>query len=314
MSQQHWEAFYREGTLISCPTNPEPYYAGEVREAWVRFFAALDNGARILDIGTGNGPIALIAKETADANGRNFSIDGVDLAEIDPHRDVPDGARLLEGVRFHPGVSTEDLPFEDGLFDAISGQYIVEYTDAEKTLEECFRVLAPGGRCQLMLHHSDSIVVQFGFETLRQADAVQIDTRIVQRFRRFCERSMGAQQGAESAYRQLATGVEQLEQQAAVSANPVFLKFVIESLGQLMQDQTRLGRGRALKQSMQLERNIGHWVQRVKDLVSAAQSDDDIQKLTSFCDRIGFDEIETALQYQYGDKLIGWRINLHKPH
>ena len=80
MTSDHWASYYRSGALVSCPTNPEPYYTMEVRDAWVRFFAALADGDRVLDIGTGNGPVALIARQTAEENTRSYRIDGVDLA------------------------------------------------------------------------------------------------------------------------------------------------------------------------------------------------------------------------------------------
>ena len=172
MDTDHWASYYRSGALVSCPTNPEPYYTMEVREAWAQFFSGLDDGDRILDLGTGNGPVALIASETARENARHYEIDGVDLADINPHQHVPGGANLLAGIRFHGGVNIESLPFSGQKFDAISGQYIVEYTDKGKTIAECARVLTPGGRCQFILHHDDSIIVRNALESLRQAELI----------------------------------------------------------------------------------------------------------------------------------------------
>ena len=127
MNLEHWESYYRGGALVSCPMGLEPGYTGEVRDAWVTFFATLPDGARVLDIGTGNGAVALIAKETAATLGRSFEIHGVDLARVDPVRHVPNGATLLAGIEFHPGVPAEQLPFEANGFDAVSGQYALEW-------------------------------------------------------------------------------------------------------------------------------------------------------------------------------------------
>jgi hypothetical protein len=47
MNLKHWEFYYRGGAQVSCPTNPEPCYTLEVREAWASFFASLADGAAV---------------------------------------------------------------------------------------------------------------------------------------------------------------------------------------------------------------------------------------------------------------------------
>lgn len=313
MNLKHWESYYRGGALVSCPTNPEPYYTMEVRQAWENFFAALDDGARILDLGTGNGPIALIARETADANARTFQIDGVDLADIDPHNDVPEGTELLRGINFHAGVNTEDLPFADGQFAAVSGQYIVEYTDAGKSLAECLRVLSPGGRCQFILHHLDSIIVRNGIESLRQADIVQHETKTLRKFRRYCERSSESPARADSARRQLLAAGAQLQRMAEESSNPLLLKFVIDSVSALLRNRERLSRGQMLQRTNLLERELRNWVLRLQDLVSAALSERDVADLLQDCRALGFSDLTSSTQMQGSVNLIGWRLTMTRP-
>ncbi len=99
-TSEHWESYYR-GALVSCPMGLEPNYTGEVRDAWVTFFATLPDGARVLDVGTGNGAVALIARETAGTLGRRFEVHGVDLAQIDPTRHVKNGEVLPAGHHVH---------------------------------------------------------------------------------------------------------------------------------------------------------------------------------------------------------------------
>jgi len=123
MSVEHWEAYYRGGAIATCPMGPGTTYTLELRDLWLAFFAALDDGGRVLDVGTGNGAITLLAKEAATAAGRHLEIHGADLAAIDPPRHVPNGASLFAGIAFHAGVPCERLGFADGSFDAVSGQY-----------------------------------------------------------------------------------------------------------------------------------------------------------------------------------------------
>ncbi len=77
MTLDHWAAYYRGGALVSCPVNAGLNYDQDVRDAWVRFFSSLPDGARILDIGTGNGAVALIAKEMAAERSRELHVTGV---------------------------------------------------------------------------------------------------------------------------------------------------------------------------------------------------------------------------------------------
>ena len=144
MRLEHWETYYRGGMIATGPTGPDRLYDMEVRAAWEEFFASLPLTARVLDIGTGNGVIPLMAVEAAARRGAQWRIDATDLARIDPPRFVPDGAKRFAGVHFHPGVASEKLPFDDASFDAVSGHYALEYSDTAACLNELVRVLRPG--------------------------------------------------------------------------------------------------------------------------------------------------------------------------
>lgn len=310
MTLEHWASYYRGGAIVSCPTAADPNYTMEIRDAWASFFSALSNRARILDLGTGNGPVALIAKETAADLSHNFTIDAVDFAEIDPPRNVPDGESLFEGIRFHSGVSTEALPFDNSSIDAVSGQYILEYTDVTKTIGETERVLVPGGRCQFILHHGDSLIVKNAAESLRHADLALRDKQVVRKFRRYCEAD--SPRKAEAAKNKLFAVGAELQATATNSENPLFLQFLIDSVNKLLQHQLQLGRGEMLRQTDRLERELKHWVLRLKDLAAAAQSSDDMEAIVKLAADRRFHDVSYVQQLQDKDKLVGWRLSMTK--
>lgn len=313
MTLHHWEAYYRGGALVSCPTGPEPNYSKEVRDAWTRFFAGLAQGAKILDIGCGNGPVALIAAETAAGLCRTYQIDAVDLAAINPSADVPNGNTLFAGIRFQAGVNTEALPFDAASFHAVSGQYIVEYTNMRQTIAEVFRVLRPNAPGQFILHHSDSIVVNNARESLRQADLALQDEKITRLFRRYCDKVIDSASKAENARRDLFSAGSRLQDIASNSDNPLFLNYVIDSVSALYRHREQMSRGQLLQASDRLDQELGNWVHRLNDLVSGAQSASDMQEITSLAEALGFENVATTLQKQDGDNLVGWRLNMRKP-
>jgi SAM-dependent methyltransferase len=98
--------------------------------------AGVGSGTRLLDVGCGSG---LVLRRAAD---RGADVTGLDatqaLLEI-ARRRVP-GARLEHG-------DMEELPFDDGVFDVVTGFNSFQYAaDPTVALAEAVRVARPGGR------------------------------------------------------------------------------------------------------------------------------------------------------------------------
>jgi SAM-dependent methyltransferase len=93
-------------------------------------------GSHILDLGSGPGHVAeMIAQAGAVVTGVDFSPQMVKTAQIRyPH------------IRFKQ-ANAEQLPFDDGVFDAVVSNYVVHHlARPEVVLREISRVLKPGGR------------------------------------------------------------------------------------------------------------------------------------------------------------------------
>jgi SAM-dependent methyltransferase len=101
--------------------------------------ADVGRGRRVLDIASGPGYVAEKAAE------RGASVVGVDIAE----------AMLSLARRRQPQLDfrhgdAEALPFADGSFDAVVGNFVLLHLGRpEQAAAECARVLAPGGRVAL---------------------------------------------------------------------------------------------------------------------------------------------------------------------
>lgn len=168
-----WAAFWRTGALTSLPEAYQGNYAGAVGAFWAARFEALASGDAVLDIGTGNGAVALLAQQHVRDHGLQCEIHAVDHAPIDPvkHLAEPDAAVARE-IHFHPGVDAARLPFPDANFALVTGQYALEYTRTEAVAPELARVSRPGAELALLMHRSDARPVTGAADTRDQVNVI----------------------------------------------------------------------------------------------------------------------------------------------
>lgn len=310
MTVEHWEAYYRGGAIATCPMGPGSSYTLELHDLWFAFFASLADGSRVLDLCTGNGAIVLLAKEAASSTGRRFEIHGADLASIDPLRHVPNGATLFEGITFHPGMPSERLGFGEASFDAVSGQYALEYTDAARTLAEVRRVLRPGGRALFVLHHDQSVLVRNARESLAQGALVLEDTKILRKLRRYAAAERESATASRATGAELSAAIARLQQAVASSLAPHMLNVVIDGVQKLLGIRRETGAAGFEREVDRFEREVRAGVRRLQDLVGCAQSAAQMEAMAATARRTGFECPPPGPQHHAGENLIGWRLAL----
>jgi ubiquinone/menaquinone biosynthesis C-methylase UbiE len=315
LSLQQWETYYRGGALSTCPTGPDGGYDQEVREAWVEFFSGLPDGARLLDVGTGNGVVPLIAAETAASLGRTWQIHATDLARIDPVRHVPDGARRFAGITFHPGVATEKLPFEAGSFDAVSAHYAFEYADRDSALAELGRVLKPGGDAQFIVHHAESALVRAALQSLHEAHWLLAEAKIYRRVHKlvtmegdFGDTAKTTAASLQAAIKELKDGIDIARRRGGGRVLAVALD-AVQKLLELRRSHPAAKVGLEVDRAEAAMRDS---VRRLKDLVDHARSDADMGAFEAQARAAGFEVVARTPQFHGGDNLVGWRVRLHK--
>lgn len=165
-SQGAWTRLWRSGVLHSCATAIDGNYDGPVRAFWQSRFARLPEGAVVIDVGTGNGALPLLAADTARAQGIRLDLHGVDLADISPAEAGAASAGAFEGISFHPRTSLTALPFADGGIDLLVSQFAFEYAPREAAVAEALRVLGRRGGAAMVLHSDDSVIARVSAERL----------------------------------------------------------------------------------------------------------------------------------------------------
>ena len=120
-----------------------------MQDSWKRMLireitSGCDRRARILDLCTGTGDIALgIAKA-----GENYRVTGLDFSPSMLRIAALKAKRLgISGIHWRRGNAME-LPYGEETFDAVSISFgLRNCADPEQVLREIFRVLKPGGKC-----------------------------------------------------------------------------------------------------------------------------------------------------------------------
>lgn len=153
-----WSQYWSRGAEHSCGGSYQGGYGEAIAQYWRAGFEMLPPQARVLDIGTGNGPLPRILLNLGMQP--DLQCDAIDLATVAPAWLNELTAEKRQRIRFHSNCQAEQLPFASQIFDMVVSQWGLEYSDLEKSLPEVLRVLKPGGTVQLLLHHADALPVR----------------------------------------------------------------------------------------------------------------------------------------------------------
>ncbi|MGB5102608.1 MAG: hypothetical protein WBO04_04720 [Steroidobacteraceae bacterium] len=240
-----------------------------------------------------------MAKKAAANAGTHFQIHGADLAATNPARHVPDGAALFAGIAFHPGMPTEPLAFESGTFDAVSGQFALEYTDV--------------GRAQFVLHHEQSALIRNARESLAHGALVLEETKILRKLRRHVDAERDSAAAARVTWAALSAAATQLQQAAASSSAPHVLHVVLDGVQKLLGIRRRMSAAAFEREVDRFERDVRAAVRRLQHLVGCAQSSARMELIVTTGRRLGFECGAVQEQFHAGDNLVGWRLSLFRP-
>jgi SAM-dependent methyltransferase len=145
---EHWDRFWSGDARTGSGCLPQQNPVERVqREVWLEFARTLPRGARVLDLGTGDGRVMGWLLERR----RDLKPTGIDYAQR-----LPEPPR---GSKVRAGISIEQVPLPDASFDAITSQFGFEYGDLAPAANELARLLRPQGRFRLLVHHSSGPIV-----------------------------------------------------------------------------------------------------------------------------------------------------------
>ena len=299
----HWTAYWSRGRAevmsIDTPTGPR---ALDTSALWSGFFETFPAGARLLDLATGSGEVARYAQAAGP-----FDVTGVDYA------DIPAKAAGEAGPTFIGGVAAEALPFEASTFDGISSQFGIEYADHRPALAELSRVLKPGGRARLVVHHADSVITQQARAQMKAYDAV-LGTGAAVRLGRRAFAAQGKSDPAARAASHAAFAQAVTKCRGLIGAGPAFdtVTYMVSYLGDLADRIAAYEPASGLARLDDFEFGNAAWRHRQLCQTRAALDVDGLERFLARAEGVGLSVTARALEHDAYGALLGWRIDLSR--
>ena len=317
-----WDLNWQTGALSALCSDNDKGPTPEAQAGWNTFLKTLPKGATILDICTGNGFIPALINKFSFENGSNFVITGVDQAAIDPHATVKAQSDLLKGVTFHGGVSAEALPFPDASFDAITGQYALEYTDITRTGPDLFRVLKSGGKARFVIHATESPIVTTNTPKIEQYEFILTKSGLLETLGEAAKLAFDYADSGDPALKQRVLDARTKLRDRAIFTKQEILKIApTADVPQYIDEMIRvyISRGE-YKTWDEFEENLKtirdqleSLRQMLKILPVVAKSQIEMGELKEFLATIGFADFSLGDLRIEGNQLHGWTLECVKP-
>lgn len=290
LDSQQWSTFWEKGTPTTFLGRYQNNYDGNIADFWNTFFGRLPNNVQILDLATGNGALALLAANFAAKQGRHFDITGLDYAEIDPAGKVlPSQTEAVRAmISFCPHRTMEQTKLASASFDATISQFGFEYADRELAIAEVSRVLKPNGRFAALMHVEGSILHQQAISGLKEVEyclSSKLHESVEKLLRRLTElTNKGKDPVNDKKAAQLRQAVNNhtgaLHDAMAEFNDPSHLSFFLTNTMALFRAQlSHYTFKEKLAHLAFVREETAAFRLRMKDLLSAVQSEPDIQRM-----------------------------------
>ncbi|MCF6458251.1 hypothetical protein [Pseudoalteromonas sp. MMG024] len=161
----HWSEYWKQGHLTSFGESYKKTYTGVLKDQWLPLFSTLKDEFKCLDIATGNGGLAILVDDFAFVNKIRGSITAIDFAKINNHA-IDKAHKFKNNILFRELFKAEDVDKLDDNYELIISQFGIEYSDISESIIASKKRLSANGKIGLMMHHSNSAIIQRNERTL----------------------------------------------------------------------------------------------------------------------------------------------------
>jgi ubiquinone/menaquinone biosynthesis C-methylase UbiE len=268
---QHWSAYWQQADTLNSFAEGQAAsgYHGELADFWQQQLATLPPSATLIDLGTGNGALALLLAEQKQQQATNWRILAVDAADIQPQRLIasqPALATPFQLIRFLGHTRIEQLPCANASIDLLVSQFAFEYSDLSASLQEALRVLKPSGRLVAVMHSADTPLAQDSAVGIRVMQSLLAARGIIERVQELLALVLQSTQSPQfiQANQQLLQQVKAYQQSLAPAAAEWFHYLFAPFAGLLFQPVAD-----SLQQAKRLQQSLAFYLQRLSDQQAA---------------------------------------------
>ncbi|MCF8503944.1 MAG: methyltransferase domain-containing protein [Caulobacter sp.] len=303
---EYWRGGHPEVMTLGAGPGRKAFDAAAV---WLGYFETFASGARLLDLATGGGQVAGFASDAARAAGKTFEVIGVDHAEL-----APTGGPAAPGCTLMGSVALEQLPFPDAHFDGASSQFGIEYAERRQALGELARVLKPGGRALMLIHHADSAITRATAGQAAAYDRVFADGGALRLARRAFSAHLNrlppdATRAAEEAFRE---AVRRMAARLEPSPDYEPTRYLTGYLNDLAQRIAAYEPASALSRIDAFEFGNASWRQRHRSQLGAAMDGAALDAFLQRADRVGLALSDRSEARDDRGELVAWRVALNR--
>ena len=304
-----WSSYWSEGNITSLPNLFAENYGGDVRRFWNDAFATLQDNSRLLDICTGNGAIALLARDHANRRKIRCEIHAVDVAEIQSNNH--DGSdSTSNNILFRSGVAVEATHCRSGYFDLIVGQFALEYCNIEDAIKELSRIAKEDGTLVLMMHHANSVTARNTREFINIANIFLKEPTILYRLRKYAEQYI-RNKAADTRKliqkrQQLMASLNEADSLSGQYPRNRFLNVTLDNvkhfIGRVHSDPLI-----RVEEIREFERTVRRHLIRMRDQRDASLDSDEMSELKASLHASGFPAVQYK-PYYLDEELFSWTL------
>jgi len=233
----------------------------------------------------------------------------------------------FDAVRLQGGTPLEATGLPDGSVDLVVSQYGFEYGDTAAGSREAGRILRPGGRLAMILHHQDSAILLQAREGLAQVALCLQHEKLLDQARRMIKLFRALKPGQGRGGLNWSPGALKLREDLVASAGRLerharqpearardagFIEFLLPSVMRLL-EQSRGLEPRVIEEALAaMEQEADSYRLRMADLVSAARDEAGMQQIRTELAQAGLEAVSLEPFVYKTHTLLGWALTAQR--